>query len=92
MQSPSGDRVTISSKTEVLPRQDSDRQKITITFNPPIPASNELNTKLVVGLRPVRNPRYDGVYLFGVTAFPQGDRPNSQFLGYGRLSFYDFRY
>jgi hypothetical protein len=92
LQSPSGDRVTISSKTEVLPRQDSDRQKITITFNPPIPASNELNTKLVVGLRPVRNPRYDGVYLFGVTAFPQGDRPNSQFLGYGRLSFYDFRY
>jgi hypothetical protein len=92
LQSPSGDRVAISSKTELLPSQDSNRPKITITFNPPIPASNELNTKLVVGLRPVRNPHYDGVYLFGVTAFPQGDRPNSQFLGYGRLSFYDFRY
>ncbi len=92
LQSPSGDRVAISSKTEILPSQDSDRQKVTITFNPPIPASNELNSKLVVGLRPVHNPRYDGVYLFGVTASPQGDRPNSQFLGYGRLSFYNLRY
>ena len=92
LQSSSGERVAISSKTEVLPSQDRDRQKVTITFNPPISPSNELNSKLVVGLRPVRNPRYDGVYLFGVTAFPQGDRPNSQFLGYGRLSFYDFRY
>ncbi|WP_103667313.1 DUF2808 domain-containing protein [Pseudanabaena sp. BC1403] len=92
LQSSSGERVAISSKTEVLPSQDRDRQKVTITFNPPISASNELNSKLVVGLRPVRNPRYDGVYLFGVTAFPQGDRPNSQFLGYGRLSFYDLRY
>ncbi|MFN5728032.1 MAG: DUF2808 domain-containing protein, partial [Pseudanabaena sp.] len=72
MQSPSGDRVAISSKTELLPSQAQDRPKITITFNPPIPASNELNSKLVVGLRPVRNPRYDGVYLFGVIAFPQG--------------------
>lgn len=52
LQSPSGDRVAISSKTELLPSQDSNRPKITITFNPPIPASNELNTKLVVGLRP----------------------------------------
>ncbi|WP_236579942.1 DUF2808 domain-containing protein [Pseudanabaena sp. lw0831] len=92
LQSPSGDRVAVSSKTEVLPSQDRDRQKVTITFNPPIPANNELNSKLVVGLRPVRNPRYDGVYLFGVTASPQGDRPNPQFLGYGRLSFYDSRY
>ena len=92
LQSPSGDRVAISSKTEVLPSQDRDRDKVIITFDPPIPASNQLNSKLIVGLRPVRNPRYDGVYLFGVTAFPQGDRPNSQFLGYGRLSFYDSRY
>jgi hypothetical protein len=52
LQSPSGDRVAISSKTELLPSQAQDRPKITITFNPPIPASNELNSKLVVGLRP----------------------------------------
>jgi hypothetical protein len=92
LQSPSGDRVVVASKTEILPSQDRDRPKVTITFDPPIPANNELNSKLVVAIRPVRNPRYDGVYLFGVTAFPQGDRPNPQFLGYGRLSFYDLRY
>jgi hypothetical protein len=92
LQSSSGDRFAVSTKTEVLPSPDRDRQKITVTFEPPIPASNQLNTRLVVGIRPVRNPRYEGVYLFGVTAFPQGDRPNPQFLGYGRLSFYDSRY
>ena len=95
LQKPSGDRVAIFSKTELLSNQDQpnqDRKKITVTFDPPIPANNELNSKLIVGLRPVRNPRYDGVYLFGVTAFPQGDRPNSQFLGYGRLNFYSSRY
>lgn len=90
LQLSSGERIAISSKTEILPSQD--RDKVTITFDPPIPANSQLNSKLIVGLRPVRNPRYDGVYLFGVTAFPQGDRPNSQFLGYGRLSFYDSRY
>lgn len=92
LQSPSGDRVAVASKTEILPSQDRDRPKITINFDPPISANNQLNSQLVVAIRPVRNPRYDGVYLFGVTAFPQGDRPNSQFLGYGRLSFYDSRY
>ncbi|PZU97441.1 MAG: hypothetical protein DCE90_07800 [Pseudanabaena sp.] len=28
------------------------------------------------------------VYLFRVTTSSQSDHPNSQFLGYGRLSFY----
>ena len=89
LQPTSGDRINILSKTEILPNQD--KRKLTVTFDPPIPANSELNSKLIVGLRPVRNPRYDGVYLFGVSASPQGDRPNSQFLGYGRLHFYNPR-
>jgi len=92
LQPASGDRIAVSSKTEISPSQDRDRPKITVTFDPPIPASNAPNSKLIVGLRPIQNPRTDGVYLFGVTAFPQGDRPNSQFLSYGRLSFYSSRY
>jgi len=91
LQPESGDRVVIPTKTEIVPSQDGDRPKLVITFEPSLPASNGLNRRLVVGLRPVRNPRYDGVYLFGVVALPQGDRPNSQFLGYGRLNFYNFR-
>jgi hypothetical protein len=72
----------------VLPdsKQDNNQDKnISVTFNPPIRAGETINIRL----RAVRNPRYGGVYLFGVTAFPQGDNPYGQFLGYGRLTFYD---
>jgi hypothetical protein len=92
LKSASGDRAVIPSKTEIFPSTDRDRPKIVVTFDPPIPASNELKNNLVVGLRPIQNPRYEGVYLFGVSASPQGNQPNSQFLGYGRLSFYDSHY
>ncbi len=58
---------------------------VTVTFNPPIPAGETIDIKL----RPERNPRYGGIYLFGVTAFPEGDDPHGQFLGFGRLIFYE---
>lgn len=79
-------RIEVRSKTEITRKEGSDRPTISVSFDAPIPADSQ--GKLTIGLRPVHNPRYDGVYLFGVTASPQGDRPNSQFLGYGRLSFY----
>ena len=41
-----------------------------------------------IGLFPKRNPEYDGVYLFGVTAFPPGDKSQGLYLGVGRLQFY----
>jgi Protein of unknown function (DUF2808) len=40
-------------------------------------------------LRPYHNPDTGGVYLFGVTVFPQGEAVRSQFIGVGRLQFYD---
>ncbi|MBD2178937.1 DUF2808 domain-containing protein [Pseudanabaena sp. FACHB-1998] len=92
LQPESGDRVSVPTKMEISPSSDGDRPKVVVTFDPPLPASNGLTRRLVVGLRPVRNPRYDGVYLFGVVALPKGDRPNSQFLGYGRLNFYSSRH
>jgi hypothetical protein len=58
-------------------------QTISITFNPPVPPG-EIVT---ISLSPHRNP-LDGVYLFGVTAFPAGAKPHGQFLGFGRLQFY----
>jgi len=68
------------------PKPDNSQDKnISVTFNPPIRAGESINIRL----RAVRNPRYGGVYLFGVTAFPQGDDPYGQFLGYGRLHFYE---
>lgn len=32
---------------------------------------------------------FSGVYLFGVTAFPAGEKSHGQFIGFGRLHFYN---
>ena len=77
-----GDRQRLIAVGEVT--QDLSQRRVTVTFDPPV----EPGRTVTLGLRPVRNPRYDGVYLFGVTAVPAGDNPQSQFLGYGRLHFY----
>ena len=63
---------------------DSRTQNITVTFDPPVPPGKTVT----IALRTVRNPLYDGVYLFGVTAFPAGEQTTGQFIGYGRLQFY----
>ncbi len=41
-----------------------------------------------VGIVPKKNPRYAGIYLFGVTAFPLGEKSNPTYLGAGRFHFY----
>lgn len=64
---------------------DRDRQILSIRFDPPIPPG----TTFTVRLHPQRNPRLSGVYLFGVTAYPTGAADRGQFLGYGRLHFYN---
>jgi hypothetical protein len=56
-----------------------------LVFNPPIPS----NSTVTLGLRPYTNPRTGGVYLFGVTTAPAGEKVRSQFIGTGRLQFYD---
>lgn len=62
---------------------DRDTQTVSVTFDPPVPPG----TVVTIGLRPERNPRQEGIYEFGVTAYPAGDKSYGQFLGYGRLSF-----
>jgi hypothetical protein len=66
-------------------RFDQDSQTVTVIFDSPVPPG----TVFTVGLRPQRNPRLGGIYLFGVTAYPEAEFPAGQFLGYGRLSFYE---
>ncbi|MEO0374832.1 MAG: DUF2808 domain-containing protein [Cyanobacteria bacterium P01_A01_bin.17] len=69
--------------------QVDEQGRVSVWFDPPIAPGETL----VVGLRPRRNPYTDGVYLFGVTAFPAGEKSQGQFLGFGRLHFYDnFRF
>lgn len=64
--------------------QDREERNITVTFEPGI----EPGQTVQLGLQPLRTPSA-GVYLWGVTAFPEGESPSGQFLGYGRLHFYD---
>ena len=47
---------------------DEDTKAVTVEFDPPI-APGKLVT---IGLRPQRNPRLDGTYIFRVTAVPEG--------------------
>jgi hypothetical protein len=56
-----------------------------LTFNPPISPG----TTVTIGLLPYTNPRTGGVYLFGVTTAPAGEKVRSQFIGSGRLQFYE---
>ncbi|WP_026097993.1 DUF2808 domain-containing protein [Baaleninema simplex] len=74
-----GDPLSLGNVTH-----DEDTQTVTVTFDPPV----EPGTAITVALRPVRNPSFSGVYLFGVTAYPAGDKAYGQFLGFGRLHFY----
>ncbi|MDJ0697566.1 MAG: DUF2808 domain-containing protein [Mastigocoleus sp. MO_167.B18] len=64
----------------------SDRKLKTVSlkFNPPVSPGETVT----IALKPNRNPGTEGIYLFGVTAFPRGDNPHGQFLGFGRFHFY----
>jgi hypothetical protein len=59
--------------------------RLDLHFEPPVAPGSVIT----IGLRPYQNPSVGGVYLFGVTAFPAGEQVRSQFIGYGRLQFYE---
>lgn len=46
----------------------------------------EPGEKVTIRLHTDRNPELDGFYLFGVTAFPEGEQVRGQFLGLHQLS------
>lgn len=77
-----GTRLTLGQVT-----RDSKTQTVSVTFDPPVPPGKTVT----IGLRPVKNPMFSGIYLFGVKAFPQGEKAYGQFLGFGRLHFYNGR-
>ncbi|XGW00156.1 MAG: DUF2808 domain-containing protein [Leptolyngbya sp. BL-A-14] len=65
--------------------QDPKTRAIMVTFDQPVPPGSVVR----VGLYATRNPEVGGVYLYGVTAYPTGDQPYGQFLGYGRIQITD---
>lgn len=65
--------------------RNEENQTISLIFDPPI----EPGTTFSVGLKPKKNPQYGGVYIFGVTAYPEGSQSQGAYLGIGRFHFYD---
>lgn len=64
---------------------DEENHTVSLTFEPPVPAGTDLTLRLEAE----RNPRRSGIYLFGVTAYPDGEPSHGQFLGFGRFHIYD---
>lgn len=63
----------------------NDDNSIAVVFETPVSPGS----LLTIGLFPKKNPDFGGVYLFGVTAFPAGEKAQGLYLGVGRLQFYD---
>jgi hypothetical protein len=71
-----GSKISLGSVTE-----DRSNRTVSVVFDPPVAPGKTVT----IALAPVRNPDLKGTYLFGVTAFPDGDNPSGQFLGFGRF-------
>ncbi len=78
---------TARNKTEEIAIADTlfaeETETVTVIFAEPISPG----TTFTVGLVPKRNPDLGGTYLFGVTAFPAGEKSQGIYLGPGRLQF-----
>lgn len=60
--------------------QMNNSNEVTIVFDEPVQPGNTVTVSLKA-----RNPNRPGVYLFGVTAFPEGENSPGLYLGSGRL-------
>jgi hypothetical protein len=81
IQEPSGDRISVDTKTAI----DPNNRSVSVVFTSPIPAGKTV----IVGLRPQSNPSLEGEYVFSVTAFPDAQQSQGQSIGYGRLGIYN---
>ena len=63
---------------------DADSQTLTVQLAEPAAPGQSLT----FALRLVRNPRWEGVYLYEVTAAPAGEKPQFQRVGTGRIHIY----
>lgn len=82
-----GDRLTASSAIRLASvggEQPANPGEVTIVFDQPV----QPGSTVTVALAAQRNPGWSGIYEFGVTAYPAGEKGLGQFLGYGRINFY----
>lgn len=74
-----GTRLTLGEVTN-----DRKTRTVTVNFDPPVTPGKTIT----ISLRPFKNPSFAGIYLFGLTAFPVGEKSHGQFLGFARFQFY----
>jgi hypothetical protein len=70
-------------RLQAIATTDEATEKITVQLKQPVPPGSSVT----IGLKPKSNPDYGGVYLFGVTAYPTGEKAHGMYLGAGRLHF-----
>ncbi|MGK7928965.1 MAG: DUF2808 domain-containing protein [Spirulina sp.] len=75
-----GEPLTIQSMT-----YDESTLTIMVELEEAIPPG----TTMSIRLKPRRNPRWGGVYGFGVAVFPEGENGRELYLGSRRLTFYE---
>ncbi len=73
-----GSPISLAAVGGEMPR---DVSEATVTFNPPIQPGETVTVALDAQL----NPFNGGIYLFGVTAYPEGNQSAGLFLGFGRI-------
>ena len=79
-----GDHRNKEEPIELTAFVDETTEEITVEFDRPVPPGSNVT----IGIKPRRNPDFGGVYLFGVTAYPPGEKSRGLYLGPGRLHFY----
>lgn len=79
-----GDHRNKEEPIELTAFVDENTEEITVEFDRPVPPGSSVT----IGIKPRRNPDYGGAYLFGVTAYPPGEKSRGLYLGPGRLNFY----
>lgn len=67
-----------------LAKSDRQERTVIVTFDQPV-APGKIIT---IGLKPLRNPAYDGVYQFQVQTLPTTQQTKNQIIGTARLQFY----
>ena len=74
--------IALDSTEPLVDQASSSINGVKVLLETPVEAGNIVT----ISLR-ARNPLYGGIYLFGVTAFPEGANSQGMYLGSGRIQF-----
>ncbi|WP_414541591.1 DUF2808 domain-containing protein [Nostoc sp. CCY0012] len=76
---------TSISLTPIGGIQSSDMNQVTLVFDQPLQPGN----LVTLSLRVEQNPRYDDIYSFGVTTFPDNEKSPNLYLGEAKITITD---